>query len=125
LVVVLGGGLSWPHLARDIGRNYRCAGVWERGSVVIAAAAHMQDAAMPSDGRARWLGRDAFQGKLEGCLRGVVGRAHGFMGLSDPQRDTINGDTFWQVRSNHSININIDNAIYNFAFAGPSVSAFS
>lgn len=43
---------------------------------------------MPSDGRARWLGRDAFQGKLEGCLRGVVGRAHGFMGLSDPQRDT-------------------------------------
>jgi hypothetical protein len=43
---------------------------------VIAAAAHMQDAAMPSDGRARWLGRDAFAGKLEGCLRGVVGRAH-------------------------------------------------
>jgi hypothetical protein len=85
LVVVLGGRLSWPHWARDVVRENRCAGVWERESVVIAAAAHMQDAAMPSDGmRGGWAVMLSKAGKLEGCLRGVVGRARGFMGLSDP-----------------------------------------
>jgi hypothetical protein len=40
--------------------------------------------------RGGWAVMLSKAGKLEGCLRGVVGRAHGFMGLSDPQRHTIN-----------------------------------
>ena len=87
---------------------------------------------MPSDGmRGGWAVMLSKAGKLEGCLRGVVGRAHGFMGLSDPQRHTINawqGFTFDNDRYRYSFNSRENTLyinIYNFAFAGPSVSAFS
>lgn len=63
------------------------------------------------------------------CLRGV-GRC--FLGLSDPQRHSISvydrgSLSILELFNNweNTLSININASIYNFAFAGPSVSAFS